>query len=134
VSCSLAGTTGVHEGADASKLLLVGADVAMTTSALLRHGSQHIATMLTWIGEWMTTREYVSIDQLKGSVSRRNIRDPASYERANYYQDAAELACVLASATCARGHARDDDSGVPTGCTTAVWRSDLRGVQSGLGE
>ena len=38
VSCSLAGTTGVHEGADALKLLLAGADVAMTTSALLRHG------------------------------------------------------------------------------------------------
>lgn len=86
VSCSLAGTTGVHEGADALKLLLVGADVAMTTSALMRHGPQHIATMLTWIREWMTTREYESIDQLKGSVSPRNISQPESYERANYYQ------------------------------------------------
>jgi dihydroorotate dehydrogenase (fumarate) len=86
VSCSLAGTSGVHEGADALKLLLVGADVAMTTSALLRHGPEHIATMLTWIREWMRTREYESIDQLKGSVSRRNISEPGSYERANYYQ------------------------------------------------
>ncbi|MEY2459351.1 MAG: hypothetical protein QOG30_1181, partial [Acidimicrobiaceae bacterium] len=86
VSCSLAGTSGVHEGADALKLLLVGADVAMTTSALLRHGPPHIATMLTWIREWMRTREYESIDQLKGSVSRRNISEPGSYERANYYQ------------------------------------------------
>jgi dihydroorotate dehydrogenase (fumarate) len=85
VSCSLAATSGVHEGADALKLLLVGADVAMTTSALLRHGPQHVATMLAWIGEWMTAREYESVEQLKGSVSRRNISEPETYERANYY-------------------------------------------------
>jgi dihydroorotate dehydrogenase (fumarate) len=85
VSCSLAGTSGVHEGADALKLLLVGADVAMTTSALLKHGPQHIASLLTWIKDWMTEREYESVDQLKGSVSRRNIADPDSYDRANYY-------------------------------------------------
>ena len=86
VSCSLAGTSGVHDGADALKLLLVGADVAMTTSALLRHGPQHIATMLAWIDQWMTTREYESVDQLKGSVSRGNVPEPEKYERANYYQ------------------------------------------------
>jgi dihydroorotate dehydrogenase (fumarate) len=85
VGCSLAGTSGVHEGADALKLLLVGADVAMTTSALLRHGPQHIATMVEWISEWMTAREYESVEQLKGSVSRRNTTDPEAYERANYY-------------------------------------------------
>ena len=86
VSCSLAGSSGVHDGADALKLLLAGADVAMTTSALLRRGPDHIATMLTWISEWMTERGYDSVDQLRGSVSRRNVADPGVYERANYHQ------------------------------------------------
>ncbi|MEQ1873860.1 MAG: dihydroorotate dehydrogenase-like protein [Ilumatobacteraceae bacterium] len=86
MQCSLAGTTGVHDGADALKLLLAGADVAMTTSALLRHGPDRIATMLSWIERWMTEREYESIEQLKGSVSHRNVPDPEVYERANYYQ------------------------------------------------
>jgi len=86
VSCSLAGSSGVHDGADALKLLLVGANVAMTTSALLRHGPDHIATMLTWIRTWMTDREYDSVDQLCGSVSRRNVADPGVYERINYHQ------------------------------------------------
>ena len=40
---SLAATTGVHTGADVVKALLVGADVAMTTSAVLRHGPEHLA-------------------------------------------------------------------------------------------
>jgi len=86
MKCSLAGTTGVHDGADALKLLLAGADVAMTTSALLRHGPDRIATMLSWIEQWMVERDYVSIEQLKGSVSQRNVPDPDVYERANYYQ------------------------------------------------
>ncbi len=86
MSCSLAGTTGVHEGADALKLLLAGADIAMTTSALLRHGPDRITTMLGWIRNWMTEREYDSIEQLKGSVCHRNVPDPDVYERANYYQ------------------------------------------------
>lgn len=68
------------------KLLLAGADVAMTASALLRHGPGHVATMLTWIREWMIERDYDSIEQLKGSVSRPNVGDPEVYERANYYQ------------------------------------------------
>ena len=42
--------------------------------------------MLTWISEWMTERGYDSVDQLRGSVSRRNVADPSVYERANYYQ------------------------------------------------
>ena len=86
MSCSLAATTGVHNGSDAMKLLLVGADVAMTTSALLVHGPQRIARMLEQMTEWMTEREYTGVDQLRGSVSQRSVPDPEVYERANYYQ------------------------------------------------
>ncbi len=86
MSCSLAATTGVHDGADAMKLLLAGADVTMTASALLHHGPERIAAMLAWIDEWMSERQYDSVDQLKGSVSRGNVADPEVYERANYYQ------------------------------------------------
>ncbi len=85
-SCSLAATTGVHEGADAMKLMLAGADVAMMASALLQNGPTRIAEVLTWMSDWMTEREYSSVDQLRGSVSQRNVPDPGVYERANYYQ------------------------------------------------
>ena len=40
---SLAATSGAHSGADVVKGLLVGADVVMMTSALLRHGPEHVA-------------------------------------------------------------------------------------------
>jgi dihydroorotate dehydrogenase (fumarate) len=84
--CSLAATSGAHTGGDALKLLLAGADVVMTTSALLHHGPEHLATMLTDVRRWMEARDYESVEQLKGSVSRRNVPDPQVYERSNYYQ------------------------------------------------
>jgi dihydroorotate dehydrogenase (fumarate) len=34
----------------------------------------------------MVDREYVSVDELRGSVSREHVPDPQVYERANYYQ------------------------------------------------
>ena len=40
---SLAATSGVHSGTDVVKGLMVGADVVMMTSALLRHGPEHVA-------------------------------------------------------------------------------------------
>lgn len=86
VRCSLAASTGIHSGADALKVLLAGADVAMTTSAVLRHGPDHVATMLDEIRTWMAEREYDGVGQLRGSVSQRHVADPQVYERANYYQ------------------------------------------------
>jgi dihydroorotate dehydrogenase (fumarate) len=86
VDISLAATTGAHDGADAMKLLLAGADVVMTTSALLRHGPEHLRVMERFMRDWMSEREYDSVAELRGSMSRRNVPDPQVYERANYYQ------------------------------------------------
>src|SRR2546421_1966035 len=43
LSASLAASTGVHTAEDVAKVLLAGADVALMTSALLRHGPEHVA-------------------------------------------------------------------------------------------
>lgn len=86
VNCSLAASSGVHDGADVLKLLLAGADVVMTTSALLQHGPEHLRVMDRFVRDWMLERDYVSVAQLRGSVSRGNVPDPQVFERANYYQ------------------------------------------------
>jgi dihydroorotate dehydrogenase (fumarate) len=36
--------------------------------------------------DWMSEREYDSVAELRGSMSRKNVPDPQVYERANYYQ------------------------------------------------
>ncbi len=81
---SLAATSGIHSGTDALKLLLVGADVAMTTSAVLHHGPDHLRVMEEELVAWMTEHEYESVAQLRGSVSQAAVADPSAFERANY--------------------------------------------------
>jgi dihydroorotate dehydrogenase (fumarate) len=84
LTISIAGSTGVHSGRDAAKLILAGADVAMTTSALLFHGVGHISAMEGELRDWMSDHGYRNIDEMRGAVSRDAVADPAAYERANY--------------------------------------------------
>jgi dihydroorotate dehydrogenase (fumarate) len=81
---SLAATTGVHAGTDVIKALMVGADVAMMTSALLRHGPGHVRTVEDELRAWMAERDYESVAQLRGSANQASVEDPAAFERANY--------------------------------------------------
>jgi dihydroorotate dehydrogenase (fumarate) len=81
---SLAATTGVHDSAGAAKCILVGADAVMMTSALLRHGPEHIGVVEAGLRMWMAEHEYDSVAQIRGSVSYRTAEDPSAFERANY--------------------------------------------------
>jgi dihydroorotate dehydrogenase (fumarate) len=81
---SLAATGGAHTADDVLKLMLAGADCVMIASALLKQGPAVVATMLEGVERWMTQREYVSIKQLRGSLSQRACPDPEAFERANY--------------------------------------------------
>lgn len=83
-SVSLAASSGVASATDVVKTLMVGADVAMMTSALLRHGPEHVATVLTGLRAWLTEHEYESVHQLIGSATAARVADPAAFERANY--------------------------------------------------
>ena len=84
VKASLAATGGAHTPEDALKLLLAGADCVMIASSLLRKGPGHVAALVAGIEKWMTQREYVSVEQMKGSLSQQACPDPAAFERTNY--------------------------------------------------
>ncbi len=83
---SIAATSGVQSGSDALKALMVGADVAMMTSALLRHGPDHINVVEDQMRAWMAEHEYDSVAQLRGSASQAAVADPSAFERGNYMQ------------------------------------------------
>jgi dihydroorotate dehydrogenase (fumarate) len=81
---SLAATSGVQAGTDVVKALMVGADVVMMTSALLRHGPGHAGLVEAELREWLTERDYESVGQLRGSASQATAENPSAFERANY--------------------------------------------------
>jgi dihydroorotate dehydrogenase (fumarate) len=84
VPASLAASTGVHTAADAVKVLMAGADVAMMTSALLRHGPEHLRAVEAGLRDWLEEHGMQTVGHLRGMRSQRSVRDPAAWERANY--------------------------------------------------
>jgi dihydroorotate dehydrogenase (fumarate) len=84
VQTDFALTSGVHTSHDAIKAIMAGANVAMTTSALLKRGPLAVEQILTGMQEWMTEHEYVSVQQMRGSMSQGAVADPSAFERANY--------------------------------------------------
>lgn len=81
---SLALTSGVHSSDDVLKGLLAGADVVMTTAAILHDGPQVVRTMLEGMQAWLVERDYESVTQLQGSMAQHATSNPRAYERAQY--------------------------------------------------
>ena len=84
VNADFALTSGVHTSSDVLKAMMSGAKVAMMASKLLQTGEQVIPSMLEELQVWMKEREYVSIEQMQGSMSQKSVKEPAAFERANY--------------------------------------------------
>ena len=84
LKANLAATGGVHSAEDVVKLLMVGADVTMLCSSLMRHGINHIRHIERELRDWMEEHEYESVQQMKGSMSQQRCPDPGAFERAQY--------------------------------------------------
>jgi dihydroorotate dehydrogenase (fumarate) len=84
INADLALTSGIHTAEDVIKASMAGASVTMTTSELLANGIGRIAIILADLEKWMTSHDYESIKQMKGSLSQKSVKEPAAFERANY--------------------------------------------------
>lgn len=94
LSMSIALSSGVHSGYDVAKSILAGADVVMMTSALLRHGVNHVNEVETQLRRWMVQQGDTSLATVRGSLCHDTNVDPNAHERANY---------IAALVTSARG-------------------------------
>jgi dihydroorotate dehydrogenase (fumarate) len=84
VKAGLAATGGVHGAEDVVKLLMVGANVTMMCSSLMRNGINHLRHVERELREWMEAHEYESAAQMQGSMSQLRCPDPGAFERAQY--------------------------------------------------
>jgi dihydroorotate dehydrogenase (fumarate) len=84
VKSSLAATRGVAGPEEVIKYILAGADVVMTTSALLREGPGHAHVLVQGLKNWMDARSFNSVRQMRGALSHGRVSNPGAFERANY--------------------------------------------------
>ena len=83
VRCSLAASSGVDSAADVAAYLLAGADVVMTTSALLRHGPDHARLLLDGLRAWLDRKGFASVAAARGLLAKTAEGQPA-YGRTGY--------------------------------------------------
>ena len=80
----LAISGGVHSAEDVLKGIMAGAGVTMMCSALHIHGIEHIGRVLADVQYWLEKREYASLWETRGCLSRRSVPDTSPFDRGNY--------------------------------------------------
>lgn len=81
---SICASRGIYTAEDVIRLLLAGADTVQMVSVIYKKELSYVATMLTELNAWMDKKGYRTIDDFKGKLSRKNMKDPFIYQRAQY--------------------------------------------------
>jgi dihydroorotate dehydrogenase (fumarate) len=84
LNIDLAITGGVHSAEDVLKCVMAGANMTMMASALHIHGIEHIGRVLADMHYWLDKREYASLWETRGCLSRRSVPDTSPFDRGNY--------------------------------------------------
>ena len=84
VNLDIAITGGVHSAEDVLKSIMAGGGVVEMASALHIHGIDHIRKVLDDMHYWLEKREYTSLWETRGCLSRRSVPDTSAFDRGNY--------------------------------------------------
>jgi dihydroorotate dehydrogenase (fumarate) len=87
LKCDIAASTGIHNHETVIKQLLAGADAVQLVSVFYKehpHNFEAIPRIIKGLEEWMTQHKFNSISDFKGMLSRKNVHNPASYERVQF--------------------------------------------------
>jgi dihydroorotate dehydrogenase (fumarate) len=84
VKGTICGNTGIIDGNDAIALLLAGADSLQIVTAIYKNGAEQVTTILEQISDFMKKKGYNAISDFKGKLSKKNIKEPYAYQRAQY--------------------------------------------------
>jgi len=84
VKLDIAITGGVHSAEDVLKSIMAGGSVVLIASALHIHGIEHIRKVLDDMHYWLEKREYASLWETRGCLSRRSVPDTSAFDRGNY--------------------------------------------------
>ena len=84
INADICANRGIFTGEDVIKMILAGANVVEVVSTIYKHGPQQITKMLEDMEIWMANKQYETLDEFRGNLSKKNVDDPYAYRRAQY--------------------------------------------------
>ena len=84
INCDIAASTGIHNHETVIKQLLAGADAVQMVSAFYKNHFDILPKILSGVHDWMTEHHFAGISDFKGLLSRKNVHNPATYERVQF--------------------------------------------------
>mgnify|MGYP006287395865 CR=1 FL=1 len=84
IKADICANSGIFTGEDVLKMIMAGADVTQVVSTVYKHGPKQISKMLKEMESWMEKKGYNSLSDFRGKLSKKKLRDPFTYKRAQY--------------------------------------------------
>lgn len=85
IKADIVSSHGIFTGTDVIRMLLAGSTAVQVVSTLYKNGLGQISKMVNEINEWMEKKNYNSIDEFRGKLSRKSLSsNPFVYQRAQY--------------------------------------------------
>ena len=80
----ISSTTGIHDGNGVLKQLLAGAQTVQLCSTIYINGVAKVPEIIGDLEAFMDKWDYTSIDDFRGKLSYKRLKDPMLYERAQF--------------------------------------------------
>lgn len=84
IKCDIAASTGIHNYQTVIKQLLAGADAVHMASVFYKQHFDVLPEILNGLESWMAKHNFSKISDFKGILSKKNVHNPASYERVQF--------------------------------------------------
>jgi dihydroorotate dehydrogenase (fumarate) len=81
---SISISRGLYTSEDVIRVLLAGADTVQIVSTIYKNQPPVVSKILEGIQEWMEQKKFSSISEFRGLLSRKNMKDPFIFMRAQY--------------------------------------------------
>ncbi len=84
IKADICSSTGIFNGGDVVKMILAGSNAIQCVSTLFKNKIGYIKNMLKDINDWMDNKGYKELEDFRGKLSNKNVKDPYIYQRAQY--------------------------------------------------
>jgi dihydroorotate dehydrogenase (fumarate) len=84
LSGNVCASRGIYDGNDVIKMILAGADTVQIVSTIYRNQPAVVSDILNDMNRWMDSKGYKTLDDFRGKLSRKNMKDSFTYQRAQY--------------------------------------------------